>query len=398
MRTDAVVVGAGVAGLTCARALADAGRSVIVLEARDRVGGRIHTVALDGTPFELGAQVVHGDRAACWEVLGSPGAHERYGEGASFTVRLSGRLYPAHALAGCLLWRCDDRIARSGGGDVAAAEVLRAAGGRPGIDDEWVRQNWAADPAELSAKGMADVLAAADSGAGEFTITGGFATLPRALADGLDVRTGVPVESINWAPDSVTVRAADATFSARACVVSVPPPVVASGRCHIEGLPSAKRAAASALRLGDAVSMAVVLSQPAPTGALVFDADGEAGFWRTAAGSRVALGVAKDSAADGLRKQLADPSALLAQLLPWTSGVAVESVTVADWGRDEFATGAFTFPAIGRLDAAAEWARPLSGTLFFAGEATCGARHPASVHGAMESGRRAATELMEVAS
>lgn len=57
-----LVIGAGAAGARCARMLRDAGRDVVVLEARDRVGGRIHTFEVDGVSLELGAQWLHGHR------------------------------------------------------------------------------------------------------------------------------------------------------------------------------------------------------------------------------------------------------------------------------------------------------------------------------------------------
>jgi phytoene dehydrogenase-like protein len=59
---DVIVIGAGVAGLAAARTLAEAGRRVALIEARDRVGGRIHTVpAIHGDlPVELGAEFIHG--------------------------------------------------------------------------------------------------------------------------------------------------------------------------------------------------------------------------------------------------------------------------------------------------------------------------------------------------
>jgi phytoene dehydrogenase-like protein len=57
---DTIVVGAGISGLTAARLLAKAGRSVTVLEARDRVGGRVHTDRSDGRITDLGASWIHG--------------------------------------------------------------------------------------------------------------------------------------------------------------------------------------------------------------------------------------------------------------------------------------------------------------------------------------------------
>ena len=59
-RFDTVVIGAGIAGLTAARLLAAAGRTVVILEARDRVGGRVQTDRTDGEVTDLGASWIHG--------------------------------------------------------------------------------------------------------------------------------------------------------------------------------------------------------------------------------------------------------------------------------------------------------------------------------------------------
>jgi glycine/D-amino acid oxidase-like deaminating enzyme len=59
MRADVVVVGAGLAGLRCAQALSDAGRDVVVLEASDRVGGRIRTDRVDGFLVDHGFQLLN---------------------------------------------------------------------------------------------------------------------------------------------------------------------------------------------------------------------------------------------------------------------------------------------------------------------------------------------------
>src|SRR5262245_27427738 len=64
---DVLVIGAGAAGLGAARALADAGRRVVILEARDRIGGRVWTDHSFGpVPVERGAEFIHGERAETW--------------------------------------------------------------------------------------------------------------------------------------------------------------------------------------------------------------------------------------------------------------------------------------------------------------------------------------------
>ena len=75
MTHDVVVIGAGAAGLAAARALTDAGRRVIVLEARDRIGGRVYTHHEPGlaVPIELGAEFVHGTSRAVWDIIDAAG-------------------------------------------------------------------------------------------------------------------------------------------------------------------------------------------------------------------------------------------------------------------------------------------------------------------------------------
>ncbi|WP_220087736.1 flavin monoamine oxidase family protein, partial [Burkholderia multivorans] len=68
-RVDVVIVGAGPTGLTAARTLTAAGRSVVVLEARDRVGGRTWTDRIDGQMFEIGGQWISPDQTAILDLV-----------------------------------------------------------------------------------------------------------------------------------------------------------------------------------------------------------------------------------------------------------------------------------------------------------------------------------------
>src|SRR5262245_16380662 len=75
MLTNVIVIGAGMAGLSAAKALSDAGLSVIVMEARDRIGGRIFTRHIPSfpTPIELGAEFIHGEPREIWDVVDAAG-------------------------------------------------------------------------------------------------------------------------------------------------------------------------------------------------------------------------------------------------------------------------------------------------------------------------------------
>ncbi|MEU9043059.1 MULTISPECIES: NAD(P)/FAD-dependent oxidoreductase [unclassified Kitasatospora] len=400
---DVIVVGAGASGLNCARLLRQEGLGVVVFEARERLGGRIHThhPADGGPPLELGAQVVHGDH--------NP-VHELVGPGATTAVprRVTARIVEdgANREMGTLSfgrrapWQLEAMLQRAPGiTGLSVGTWLRAQGStgpEAAAATEWFRQNWAADPDELSAAAVAEAHRRDGVGEGEFAVEGGFARLPERLAEGLDVRLGEPVRELMYGPGRVTVRTDTGTAAARAVVLTAPPAVLAAGA--IAGLPARKLADAARLPAGDGCCAVVTLDRPAPDTMIVFDVDGRTGFVRCTAGRPEALVVAKAGAAADLRAAAADRTALaalLATALPWTSDAAVLGLTVADWGRDPYAGGAFTAPRAGLEGAAREWAEPVDGTLFFAGEATVAGERLPWVHGALASGERAAEQVLK---
>jgi len=432
MRCDVAIIGAGVSGLSCAAALAARGIESVVLEARNGVGGRIRTYQPPdgGPPLELGSQVIHGARNPTRDLIGAGLAAARpirsrpVPRDAAARVLLGGRLAPLGALAGGGMppWAAEQKLAaerepRAGESAHAADGAGHSAGhsaghgaadsvaewlaaqrlshGQFAATAEWFRQNWAAEPRALSASGVAAARRGdRQVGGGEYMFELGFASLAQELA--LAARTTIllrrPVLALRWEPGRVTLTVGGgAPVTARAAVITVPPPLVASGRLTITPMPQRKAAAARALPAGDGLCAIAVLASAAPESAVVFDADGRAGFIRAAAGRPEVLVVAKAGAAAAVRAT-GVPGAV-ARALPWSAGVQVTSIRIADWGHDPWSAGVFSHPAVGAGWAAPAWAAPVQRTLFFAGEAATAGAVPPSVHGAFGSGLRAAHEI-----
>jgi monoamine oxidase len=401
---DVVVIGAGVAGLSCARELARQGRAVVVLEARDRVGGRIWTLRLPGlAPVELGAQVIHGAQAATWDVIRDAGLQAApFAQGGDMALAADDQLYPVRDVvrAGVPPWAVEPLLCRMDPPDRPAAEVLSGlgiAGVSHTLAVEWLAQTWCADPADLSAAGICRVRAAAQAGPGEFTVVGGYDQVPQRLADGLAVYLNTPVQEVYWEPGRVEVATPAERWQAQAAVVTVPPPVVAAGRLPFNPpLPEEKRAAAGRLLLGDALVVVAQLTEPAPRSSWAFIAGQAGGFWQTAAGVPLLTGWMKGPATGAARKLAAQGELVprgAGSVFAWLRPELIAGVQVVDWGSDPYAGGGYSYPRVGALDQPGIWAASVAGTLFFAGEATCGDRHLGLVNGALESGRRAAREV-----
>ena len=399
------MVGAGVAGLACARELARAGVAVVVLEARDRIGGRIRTARIAGeAPGELGAQVIHGEAGPAARFSREGGLRTAPLErGGRLVFSVDGRVFDASELlagGGVAPWTLERELGGTHA-EVSVGEVL-AARSTSGLDlaiaREWLIHRWGGHPDELSAAGVADAMRAPAAGAGELVVLEGYDRLPALLASGLDVRLGRVVRRIRWSEGSVEVEVGDEAMTARAAVVTVPPPAVVERRLAFEpALPSARMAAARAIDLGDAVVLCASTSEPAPWSAWALVVGEYGGLWHVQAGSRLVTASFRNRAAAAVRRTGIDPQLverLIAPVLPWIASETIGRLHVADWGGDPFSLGAYSYPRVGFLDAPRVWAAPLGSTLFFAGEATSVEGYRGLVDGAIESGRRAAQEVL----
>ena len=403
MDADVIVIGAGAAGLACAHDLRDHGADVLVLEARDRVGGRIHTVrGFREEPFELGAMMVHGERAAVVDIAKDAGLTLEHPDwrlrGESFVV-MDGELRHWSDVVE-KWWDVEDEIAGLGGRDIDLRTFLTELGWpakRRAVSEELFAQFWCADPTLVSAEGIARVENSWASGEDNLVVREGYDCVPEFLARGVRVELGVQATTIGWRRGHVRITTHDGrSFSAGAAVVSVPPTVVASGGLVFDpGIGARKEAAVAAIPLGSLIRVVAQLVEPAPTTGRLNVLGPEGGFWSVDE-RMVTVWIGGPSAA---RFSGTDPVDIVLRggvAFPWLERSRIDDVCFADWGADPLSLGGYSYPRAGALDAPATWAEPVDHTLFFCGEGTCGDVHPATVHGAVESGRRAGAEVASV--
>jgi putrescine oxidase len=259
---DVVIVGAGASGLTAATRLRAAGLTVAVLEARQRVGGRLWTETIDGALLELGGQWVSPDQTALLETLDDLGleTYSRYREGDSVYVdatgaptRFTGEIFPVSAATQREMERLIEILDRLTA-EIGAAEPwahprateLDAVSWREWLeqqtDDVEARDNIALFIAEAmitkpahSFSALQAILMAASAGSFSHLVdadyildkrvAGGLQQVPLRLADALgdDVLLGAPVRRLAWGDGGVTAFADGVTVTARRAVVAVPP-------------------------------------------------------------------------------------------------------------------------------------------------------------------------------
>jgi monoamine oxidase len=380
-------VGAGLAGLAAAEALTAAGADVTVFEARDRVGGRVHSRRLDnGAVVELGAEFV----LPGYEVLRATAA------------RLGLELYEKGTLYG-------DREPRDGP-PVTREEVATAAAAlrEPGtgsiadalerlVPSDGARAAIAARLAVSSGYELEDqdaaALAESATGFGDYPshgVVGGNDRIALVLADRLAVRTSTAVTRVAWSDDGVVLRAGGDEVTADACGVATPAPHVLELEWN-PPLPGWKREALAAVRYGQAAKLFLPLASPVPPSQTL---SVPLRFWTwTQHGIAAACSFAGTASAlerlevDRGPETWAEAVHRLRPDLDYADGPPLLST----WHDDPWARGAYSALSLtSPLDEDA-LARPV-GPVAFAGEYTAGRWH-ALMEGALRSGSRAASEL-----
>ncbi len=396
------VVGAGFAGLVAARSLAERGVEPVVLEARNRVGGRVFSQQLaNDAVAERGAEFAAPTHETVARVAGwlglrltpvgiSAGAPEpRGGAGPEVVRREVARL--EGLLAG-------GRVALAGR---SVAEVLGGLPLDPGARQAVAAQlqvAWAQPVGELAAVVLEQV-GASFSPAESLRVSGGNQRIALRLAQrlGPSLRLSSPAELVAWSPGGVRVRAAGDWVEADACVVAVPASVLDRVRFD-PPLPQWKAGALDRVAYGHAAKLVVPLArEAAPSAVLSVPEHFCAWTARGADGSVQPVVSALAGSAPALERLAvrAGPARWLERLRSLRPDLAIEDAgaVLACWSDDPWSRGAYSTRAPAARPGDDELlARPV-GRVHFAGEHTAG-RWAGLMEGALRSGLRAADEVL----
>ena len=429
---DIIVIGAGAAGLAAAAALGRSGCSVLVLEARDRVGGRIWTRQEPElpAPVELGAEFIHGDspetsallRQACGSAVDVSGEHWSLigGRLRRRTESLLGKVRAAFEEAD-VLSKPDVSLEDFLASDDARAlpEEARA------VARAFVSGFDAADPRLVSLHSVAEEWRSGGMlDSSQSRPRGGYRTALLALSAALDgsrvrLQLQTIVTAVRWSGQSVEVEGSwlgrPFRAAARKAIVTVPlgvlkAPADATGAIKFDPPLETKQAALAHLLSGPVLKVGLQFSRPfweeleggRYADASFFHAPGKVfpTFWTTLPARTALLNVWVGGPSAARLSMLSDDE-IIQQAMDCVSTVLcggggappLQSSYVHNWAQDPYARGAYSYLAAAGGDAREVLATPLSGTLFFAGEATDTTGEATTVTGALRSGARAALEV-----
>ena len=237
---DVLILGAGISGLVAARALADRGLRVCLLEARPRVGGRILSQQVEGGGIvELGAEFVHGRAPELWALIDEVGAATVERHGSMLREQSPGILTADDPNDNAMfepleqleeLYRPRPRHDQTFADWLAASNVPHHL--RPALT-AYVEGFNAADANRISVRSLGIQQKAEDAIEGDrsWHLPGGYSQLPDYLAAriknlGSEIRLNTEVRNIRWSPGKVLVKTTDAEFSAPQCLITLPLPLL----------------------------------------------------------------------------------------------------------------------------------------------------------------------------
>ncbi|WP_248306724.1 NAD(P)/FAD-dependent oxidoreductase [Bosea sp. AAP35] len=406
---DVIIIGAGAAGLAAAHDLKAAGRRAIVLEARDRVGGRAFTDTSLGPAYDAGAMFIHWAERNPWvqiaRDLGIATPGESWGGG--FRVFADGR-----PMADA------DRQKRRGAFGQIDRRLETVDLTKRDLSVKDLLGDLGPDLAPIASSGLllsigeeSDRISARDyqrlwSG-DDLLVPSGYGHLVARHGAGLDIRLNQPASEIRWDGPGVAVTTPSGTLRANACIVTVPVGVLKAGAIRFTPeLPARNRDALDGIGMGALTKIALkvegdrfgitpgtsFLEAGSPSRLMNFDLFPEDKDLIVAYcggdHARELSAAGPDAARDHLTE-------LLTKMIGADIGKAITGISFPAWWTDPFSRGSYSVCLPGREAAREQLAEPIGGRLFIAGEATAGGG-AMTVGGATLAGRAAAAAVARI--
>lgn len=463
---NVLIIGAGAAGLAAAQQLSTAGKQVTILEARERIGGRVYTHHEDSSriPIELGAEFVHGKHPALMKILNESGipfcdvTHRQWYFENGELARSHDFWNKLSALMDLMSLDQPDQTFKDFLASLPDDEATRKA---KSVATRYVQGFHAARIDRIGVHGLikANEAEAEVDGHNSFRLPGGYAPVMQALHDeavaaGALLRLNTIVKSIQWSTDGVEVvclsNGISETFKASCVLITLPLGVlqdsvqaptfhgntksepeavaVANGPTEftspgntvrfIPKLPEEKQAAIRGVEMGDVVRLVLLFRERFWEKLSTSSGDSfeDLGFihypeaplptWWSLLHIRAPLLVGWSGGANAellLEAELSQDELLnealkSLQIIFGLSESKLRHLLVSshmhDWKSDPFARGAYAYLPVDGLKAQQSLAQSVNNVLFFAGEAMS-VGHIGTVHGAMQTGLRAAQEILD---
>jgi monoamine oxidase len=401
---DVAVIGAGAAGIAAARRLAGTGVSVVVLEARDRIGGRAHTILREGHALDMGCGWLHSaDENPLAELA----------EAGGFTVdrtrppwesqAFNHEMSPAEQAGfGAAFAAFEDRVAEAAGrGEEGPASILFEPDCRwnPRID----AISGALNGARFAEVSILDYDAYRATEA-NWRVVEGYGRLVERLGAGAPVVLDCPVRRVDRTGPILRLETAKGGVEARAVILTVPTDLIAAEAVRFDPpLPALTEAAANLpLGLASKLHMTVEGAEDFPPDSQLWgrsDTADTAGyhlrpFGRPMIEAWFGGDIARQLEAEGEAAFLAFASEELIHLLGSDMRKRIAPVATSMWGADPWSRGAYSHAFPGHAGDRAKLGVPVEDRIFIAGEATS-AHVYGTAHGAWMEGERAAREALK---
>jgi monoamine oxidase len=417
-----LVIGAGMAGLTAARKLVGAGMQVMVLEARDRVGGRIHTLHEGDQVIEVGAEFLHGRPPELWSLIEEAGL-ETYEVDGHDICHKNGRLRKCDPIDEAFEFL--HRLKHWKGPDIAFADYPPLERLSPAEREQvinYVQSFNAADYREISVHALAVQQRAEEETDADsiFRVRQGYDSLPKYVAEeirkaGGRIELSTQVLRIEWRRGQAVVHARNPepmVYEANQLIIALPLGILQRRVVVIEPVPPSL-AHADRLRMGPARRFTLHFRERfwaeresinLPKLSFLFAQDAMPPVWWTAfpaesnmltgwiGGPRSAVFAhfTPEQLGEAACKELSRVFSLPAEYL----NMQLIRCVTHDWDNDPFTCGAYSYIPTGALESVLNLVTPVSDTLYFAGEHTDTTGHWGTVQAAIRSGLRVADQVL----